>query len=120
MDYKGLSNIFKRVASSGAKGLELPEALKALFRPMTVMVPDLILVCENMLMAEGFVTVKALYLCSLLKALLSAQFHCSRGLRAIMSVLIVAGGVKRAEPELAEDALLMRALDDFKTNCLLA
>ena len=29
-----------------------------------------------------------------------------------MSVLIVAGGVKRAEPELAEDALLMRALDD--------
>ena len=72
MDYKGLSNIFKRVASSGAKGLELPEALKALFRPMTVMVPDLILVCENMLMAEGFVTVKALYLCSLLKALLSA------------------------------------------------
>ena len=120
MDYKGLSNIFKRVASSGAKGLELPEALKALFRPMTVMVPDLILVCENMLMAEGFVTVKALYLCSLLKALLSAQLHCSRGLRAIMSVLIVAGGVKRAEPELAEYALLMRALDDFKTNCLRA
>ena len=68
-----------------------------------------------MLMAEGFVTVKALaskffYLYSLLKALLSAQLHCSRGLRAIMSVLIVAGGVKRADPELAEDALLMRAL----------
>jgi len=31
---------------------ELPEGLKALFRPMTVMVPDLILICENMLMAE--------------------------------------------------------------------
>ena len=28
----------------------LPEGLKALFRPMTVMVPDLVLICENMLM----------------------------------------------------------------------
>ena len=32
----------------------LPEGLKALFRPITVMVPDLVLICENMLMAEGF------------------------------------------------------------------
>ena len=33
---------------------ELPEGLKALFRPITVVVPDLELICENMLMAEGF------------------------------------------------------------------
>ena len=97
---------------------ELPEGLKALFRPMTVMVPDLILICENMLMAEGFVTAKALaskFFClySLLKALLSAQLHYDWGLRAIKSVLVVAGGFKRAEPTLAEDALLMRALRDF-------
>ena len=37
---------------------ELPEGLKALFRPMTVMVPDLVLICENMLMAQGFVEAK--------------------------------------------------------------
>jgi dynein heavy chain len=97
---------------------ELPEGLKALFRPMTVMVPDLILICENMLMAEGFVTAKELaskFFClySLLKALLSAQLHYDWGLRAIKSVLVVAGGFKRAEPNLAEDALLMRALRDF-------
>ncbi|KAL7490113.1 hypothetical protein ACHAW6_015825 [Cyclotella cf. meneghiniana] len=178
MDYKGLGNIFKGVASSGAwvcfdefnrlvpevlsvctvqfksvcDGIaadatririegdeikldptcgafitmnpgylgrsELPEGLKSLFRPMTVMVPDLILICENMLMAEGFVTAKALaskFFClySLLKALLSAQLHYDWGLRAIKSVLVVAGGFKRAEPDLAEDALLMRALRDF-------
>jgi dynein heavy chain len=35
---------------------ELPEGLKALFRPITVVVPDLQLICENMLMAEGFVS----------------------------------------------------------------
>lgn len=97
---------------------ELPEGLKALFRPMTVMVPDLILICENMLMAQGFVSAKALaskFFClySLLKALLSAQLHYDWGLRAIKSVLVVAGEFKRAEPDLAEDALLMRALRDF-------
>lgn len=35
---------------------ELPESLKALFRPITVVVPDRQLIMENMLMAEGFVT----------------------------------------------------------------
>lgn len=34
-------------------------------------------------------------------------------MRAIKSVLVVAGGFKRAEPEVAEEALLMRALRDF-------
>ena len=38
----------------------LPEGLKALFRPMTVMVPDMVLICENMLMAEGFTGAKVL------------------------------------------------------------
>jgi len=39
---------------------ELPEGLKALFRPITVVVPDLELISENMLMAEGFVGAKVL------------------------------------------------------------
>ena len=71
-----------------------------------------------MLMAEGFVIAKALvskFFCLyiLLKALLSAQPYYDWGLRAIKSVLVVAGGFKKAEPDLAEDALLMRALRDF-------
>ena len=36
------------------------ESLKALFRPITVVVPDLELICENMLMAEGFIEAKSL------------------------------------------------------------
>lgn len=59
---------------------ELPEGLKALFRPITVMVPDLVLICENMLMAEGFTQAKILAskfygLYSLLRDLLSKQIH---------------------------------------------
>ena len=55
----------------------LPEGLKALFRPMTVMVPDLVLICENLLMAEGYVEAKVLAskfygLYSLLSELLSS------------------------------------------------
>jgi dynein heavy chain len=97
---------------------ELPEGLKALFRPITVVVPDLVLICENMLMAEGFLTAKVLAskfygLYSLLSELLSKQPHYDWGLRAVKSVLVVAGMLKRAEPDLAEDALLMRALRDF-------
>ncbi len=87
---------------------------------MTVMVPDLVLICENMLMSEGFVNAKALAskfygLYSLLRELLSKQMHYDWGLRAVKSVLVVAGAFKRAEPDIPEDALLMRALRDFNT-----
>jgi dynein heavy chain len=39
---------------------ELPENLTALFRSCAMVVPDLMLICENMLMSEGFTEAKSL------------------------------------------------------------
>lgn len=84
---------------------ELPDNLKALFRPVTMVVPDLLLICENMLMSEGFTMAKILarkftQLYFLCRDLLSKAMHYDWGLRAIKSVLVVAGQMKRAEPSL--------------------
>ena len=104
---------------------ELPEGLKALFRPITVVVPDLRMIMENFLMAEGFLTADILArkffgLYSLCSSLLSKAMHYDWGLRAIKSVLRVAGGMKRASPELPEAAILMRALRDFNLPKIVA
>ncbi|XP_072311900.1 dynein axonemal heavy chain 9 [Eucyclogobius newberryi] len=97
---------------------ELPENLKALFRPCAMVVPDFELICEIMLVAEGFLCARVLArkfitLYTLCKELLSKQDHYDWGLRAIKSVLVVAGSLKRGDPQREEDQVLMRALRDF-------
>ncbi|XP_071655905.1 dynein axonemal heavy chain 9-like isoform X4 [Patagioenas fasciata] len=97
---------------------ELPENLKALFRPCAMVVPDFELICEIMLVAEGFIEARVLArkfitLYQLCKELLSKQDHYDWGLRAIKSVLVVAGSLKRDDPERPEDQVLMRSLRDF-------
>ncbi|XP_019728452.1 dynein heavy chain 11, axonemal isoform X3 [Hippocampus comes] len=97
---------------------ELPENLKALFRPCAMVVPDIELICEIMLVAEGFCGAKLLArkftsLYTLCKELLSKQDHYDWGLRAVKSVLVVAGTLRRRDKTRPEDQVLMRALRDF-------
>ncbi|KAJ1617774.1 dynein heavy chain and region D6 of dynein motor-domain-containing protein [Pavlovales sp. CCMP2436] len=97
---------------------ELPDNLKALFRPVTMVVPNLELICMVMLMSEGFITAKVLAkkmttLYKLAKEQLSKQYHYDFGLRALKSVLVMAGDLKRSSPELSEATILMRALRDM-------
>jgi len=97
---------------------ELPDSLKALFRPVTMIVPDLMQICEIMLFSEGFTHARSLakkmtVLYRLAQEQLSKQFHYDWGLRALKSVLVMAGALKRDTPEYSEELVLMRSLRDM-------
>ena len=47
------------------------------------------------------------------KEQLSKQHHYDFGLRALKSVLVMAGSLKRSAPEMSEQLVLMRALRDM-------
>jgi dynein heavy chain len=79
---------------------ELPDNLKSLFRPISMMVPETTLICEIMLQSEGFkngrpLSIKMVTLYNLMTQQLSKQDHYDFGLRAIKSVLNCAGAIRR-------------------------
>ena len=97
---------------------ELPDNLKALFRPVVMVVPELLMICENILMSQGFESAKVLakkmtVLYKLAQEQLSRQPHYDFGLRALKSVLVMAGQLKRQFSDTPEDVVLMRALRDM-------
>ncbi|XP_033023836.1 dynein heavy chain 11, axonemal-like [Lacerta agilis] len=118
IELKATVGIFITLNPGYAGRAELPENLKALFRPCAMVIPDFELICEIMLVAEGFVDARLLsrkFIClyKLCHELLSKQDHYDWGLRAIKSVLVVAGSLKREDQSKPEDQVLMRALRDF-------
>ena len=94
---------------------ELPENLKVLFRPVSMMVPDYALIAEMMLFAEGFAQASALSkkmtrLYKLASEQLSQQDHYDFGMRAVKSVLVMAGALKRLQPDESEQTVLIKAM----------
>lgn len=55
---------------------ELPDNLKALFRPVTMIVPDLLQICEIMLFSEGFEAAKVRNICFLLAGSNTTALKC--------------------------------------------
>jgi len=110
--------IFVTMNPGYAGRTELPDNLKALLRPISMMVPDTALIAEIMFFSEGFVNAKVLAkkmtsMYALMMQQLSKQDHYDWGLRAIKSILNASGSVKRADAELAEELILLRTLRDM-------
>ena len=98
---------------------ELPDNLKAIVRPVSMMVPDFCLIAEIMMFSEGFTTAKALAkkmvaIMELSQQQLSKQDHYDYTLRSfIIPISRAAGAKKRETPQADEQLILFNAMRDL-------
>ncbi|KAJ9437970.1 Dynein-1-beta heavy chain [Diplonema papillatum] len=101
---------------------ELPDNLKALLRPISMMTPDFALICEITLLSVGFQDSRVLghkvtLLYDLMDKQLSKQNHYDCSLRNIKAVLVQAGKLKREALSSAststEEQLCLKACSDM-------
>ncbi|KAF7269690.1 hypothetical protein GWI33_017275 [Rhynchophorus ferrugineus] len=97
---------------------ELPDNLKSMFRPISMMVPDSAIIAENVLFSDGFTNTKILAkkvftLYQLAIQQLSKQDHYDFGLRSMVALLRYAGLKRRQMPMVPEEQVVYLAMRDM-------
>ncbi|XP_014244414.1 dynein heavy chain 2, axonemal isoform X2 [Cimex lectularius] len=110
--------IFVTMNPGYAGRTELPDNLKSMFRPISMMVPDSMLIAEITLFGEGFKDTRHLAkkvdtLFNLTKRQLSKQDHYDFGLRGMVTLLRYAGRKRREYPEFPDEEIVLLAMKDM-------